>query len=232
MADVSVLNAFSFTPDAPPSGSLTIGAGAGNRALVLMYGAEHDISAFGWTITTVTVGGIAPTLNYKTGDSTDDCPRFIGIWDEADIDAMTGTSVVWTASSIVDEFWGYGVYDDVDQTDLSAVVKDATNLSAAQSTITLTTTSNDGDRIIVVAILRSGARNWTDWDTLTELYDTQAASTNTKYGAGEGNGGDDSSVITNTTVTVPNGASIVLPAAGGGANPMMMKMMQEGHLNG
>ena len=227
---VAILDSWSFTDDDDPSAaSLTLSGGTGKRALVLIYGSGgHDISEFGWTITTITVGGVAPTLNYKTGDGSDDAPRFIGIWDEADLDAMSGAAVVWTATTITNEFWGYATYNGVDQTDLSAVVKDATNHSTDQPSISLTTTSNAGDRIIVLDVINTGNKNFTDWDTLVELHDVAASTNNSRYGAGEGNGGDDTTAVTNTTFGRPNGASIVLP----NFTSLLPKMMQEGHLNG
>lgn len=213
---ISVLDAWQFVNDDDPNlqstGSLSSGS---NRVLVMAYaGPNHDIDAFGWTVTSVSYGNEAATATYQFGDGTDDSARYVALWNDAAIQAATDQQFRWSATNIINEFFGWAVYEGVQQSGLDSLVTDSTNYATNQSTSTLTTTSSSGDRIIVWGGINTGARQVSDWDTLTEQHDFAAASGNAKYCLGEGNGGDNSTVVTNTTFGRPNFASIVLVQAG------------------
>lgn len=209
---VTLLDAWTFVDDSEPSTYSAPVSDGPNRVMVLAYsGPAHDIDAFGWTVTTVLWGDQAPTATYKYGDGTDDSCRYFALWNETAIAALTNSTIDWAASTITNDFFGYACYAGVVQDGLDSLVNDSTNYSTNQSSSTLTTTSNNGDRILAIGGLRTGNRQISDWDTLTELHDVAAATNNARYCFGEGNGGDSSTVITNTTAATPNFASIVLP---------------------
>ena len=212
---ITVLDDWTFVDDDPNSQTVTVSAGTAPRVTVLFYGSpSHDIDAFGWSITTILWGDQAPTATYKCGDGTDNAPRYFAIWDETATAARSDNTVDWTATTITSEFFGWACYEGASQTGLDSLVNDSTNYSTNQSTSTLTTTSNSGDRIIVGGGLGSASREVSDWDTLTEKYDSVVSPR--KACLGEGNGGDGSTVVTNTTFTIPNFASIVLQQEDGG----------------
>lgn len=219
---VAVLDPWSFVDNDDPS-ARTVSVSAGSeRALVLAYGSgSHDISAFGWSVTDHKIGDQSPVATFQAGDASDDAPRYISVFGETKIAAFTDSVIDWTATNIVNEFYGYGTYTGVDQSALTSLLSSEQSNSANASSMTFTTTSSTGDRIIVLAVLNAGTKNFSDWDTLSEQHDASSTSGDSRFGLAEGDGGDGSTVVTNTTFARPNGLSIVLPQSGGVTIPTL-----------
>ncbi len=222
---VTILDAFTSEIDAEPNGSPTISAGA-KRAAILCVHAEHGLSL---SVSVMTIGGQTFTSSeeLEIDDGVDDMFLYRYEWNEAAIAAMSGTTIAYTDDqTLTKRGWSFGTYQDVDQASFPKGTFTANEIGSV-TTIDVVTTSVAGDRIIVFAMAKNPAILYSTWDTLSEVVDVGPSGM--QMGVGEGSGGDSP-----TTVTSSVGSSQVLNAIvlGAASNPMMVKMMQESHLNG
>lgn len=209
---ISLLDTWSFVNDDDPHNqSFTVSAGT-DRCLVLAYsGVGHDISFFGWSDPTVDYGNQPPTASFKVGDADNDAPIYIALWNDAALAAAENSQFGWIGTVIVNEFFGAATFENVQQTGLGSIVNNFTDHTGDVNDFTITTTSDDGDWIIMVGGTNTASFVIADSDTLTVQQNADAASTNASYVLMDGNGGDDSTFIDHTNFRQSNFLAIVLP---------------------
>lgn len=220
---VTLLDSWSFVDDDTPHNELFTPSAGTDRVVVLCYcSPNHDISAFGWSVSSVDLGGVSPTATWiyggasgAEGSNEDDCPRYIALWNDAAIQSIAESPIQfgWVGTTIVNEFAGWATYEGVEQSNLSAFFSDASDQASDGSSCTVATTSSDGERIVVFGGANTDNITFSDTDTLTTIHNVGASSTNGRYHLLEGNGGDNSTVITHTNFRRTNYASIVLKDA-------------------
>lgn len=190
-----ILDAWS-TPifSADPTGSLTISAGS-NRCLIVAQQAERN----SYSVSTFTVGGQSYTYQYEVIE-TSTAPDLIGrffIWNEAAIAAMSGSAISYTDTvAVPGKFaWSYAVLQNVLQTSLGADQFD-TAFNASTDALDVTTTSTANDYVVVSSTRLAASRDITNWDTLTEVYDSTDSNSFYRASLGAGAGGDNTTTVT------------------------------------
>ena len=200
---VSVLDAFTSTNNADPSGSVTISAGS-NRCAMLGLHAENASTI---VVSTMTIGGQAATQSYAfwQADGVIDMFMYVYLWDEAAIAAMSGTGISYVDDqTLTNRGWTFGTYQGVNQSVFPKGQAEVGQISN-QASNDIATVSNSGDRSIVFAMSKSPNFGYTSWDTLSEVVDI--GPTDMRAAVGEGSGGDDT-----TTVVLGGAASQALNA--------------------
>ena len=179
------------TQGTDPSGSVTIGAGS-DRILIAVVSAMKDL----FNVSVFSIGGQAATGSYEEIDTTNspDHVNYVYYWDEATIAAMSGSTISWTSDTTVGKFaFSYATFQGVDQVIPFAV--QGSSYSASTDSFDVTTTSGADDYIIVSVVRSNANRDFTNWDSLTEVFDDGPVA-GIRYGAADGSGGDDITTIT------------------------------------
>ena len=190
---VTVLDSWTNTVDSDPSGSVTISSGS-NRAAILALHAETDGEP---VVSTMTIGGQAATQEYEIfqSDGVDDMTMFVYLWDESAIAAMSGSAISYADNAtLTKRAWSFGTYAGVDQTTFPAAQASFLETSNSASS-DVTTTSNDGERIVVTGIVKNSTGSLASADTLTEVVDVAAGSNSMRAIVAEGNGGDNTTTM-------------------------------------
>ena len=200
-ANITATTGWVCTDDADPSGTLTIDSGS-NRKLVVVWFRENNTDP---NPTAITVGGQNPTESLSYSDTPLGSPtewHYWWIWNESAIGSMSGSTLSLTATTATfGRAWCYGVIEDTDQADLTGIPGFATLNEGTSDAAT--TTSSNGDLIVVSAISDDATVTFSTWDTLTEIADGDCDGC--QYGLGAGDGGD-----TPTTVTISATADMTL----------------------
>lgn len=173
-----------------PSGSVTIENGP-NRQFVFCINNEN---AGQQTITTFTIGGVSFDhfdQHFLEAGSTDN-NLWIYVWDEASIQAMTGTAIVFAGiSSGAQMSWGYCTLQDCNQA--SPFFQDAG--ATGSNSHALSTPSETDDWLVGLSMDRSQNRAPLACDTMTQRLEQSASF----YAMGifDDAGGPDISTFTN-----------------------------------
>lgn len=172
---VSKVQDWSTPLSSDPSGTATIGSGT-SRVLIMTINYEFTGD---FTTPTVTVGGQANTgvnkLFYDIPAAGDDLFVYIYYWDEAAIDAMSGSSISYSDSITPSKYaWSYATFNGVDQV-TPCVFSAATGATVKQSTpLVVSVAGNAGDYVVVSTTCRSQQN--TNWDVnITEQWDFSEA---------------------------------------------------------
>lgn len=195
-----------------PTGQMPAESGS-NRILVCLQISELE---GGFSTSTFTVGTVARDYHHSflgtpSGILNDQQIDFY-IWDEASIDAMSGTAVSYTDDGTqAGTVFTYATFTGVDQTTPTTFTS-AFNESA--DTLDITTTSNAADFIVCASSRSEIARDITDWDSLAEVFD--AGSGNWRQSMGDGSGGDNTTTVTGdgTADDMTLGAIVINNASG------------------
>lgn len=172
-------------------GSVTIDAGTSRWFAVLVV-EEDDGGAADGVITTI--GGQAPDQTDEvsfTGLTGDGFGEFF-LFDEASIDAMSGTTVVYTDSSSTN-YWCYGTILDTDQTAITEWFDTAAGDGSAGVAVGTGTDTDDYSVVIGINVQNEA---YASWDMLSELVDVDG--TGHRIGLGAGNVNDSATTVTNS----------------------------------
>ena len=183
------------THDTDPIGPITLGTGS-NRLLVFLQSAEHG-TANPVAYSAFTIGGVAATADYSVGFVTGAAISTLNflVWNDAAITSMSGAAVSYEDGiTLGNQVWTYATYQDVDQT--TPVTDTGSSTTASADSLAVTTTSTSDDIILVGSTRSAAARDVTDWDTLTEVFDVQNTNVQFRAGLAAGVGGDATTTCT------------------------------------
>jgi hypothetical protein len=173
-----------------PTGTVPPEAGSDRLLVVMQLGKLNG----GFTVSTFTIGGQTFDEEHEilVDDGVSDVYVKFYVWKEAKIAAMSGSTISYTDDATQSNtMFTYATFTGVDQTTPTTFT---TYGSTSTDSATLTTTSTANDYIVIGTARNPLARDVTDWDTLTELFDTGSA--DFRQAAADGAGGDNSSVLT------------------------------------
>ena len=206
--NASVSAAFwNFEQDTIPNGTINLATRSSHvpnsgRVLILFYVGEHSTALTG----SMTIGGVAPSIEYKnTYNLTVDLQTYVGIWLDADIEAMSGSTATTNGTwpGTLTEVWAYSMYMNVDQTNPLALGENYVEhgVVSSPSQYTVDTTSVVDKYILVLGGSNTAAGSLSSEDTLFSAVDSDdLAGNNMRLYVAEGPGGD------NSTQIGPNGA--------------------------
>lgn len=193
---------WNFEQDTIPNGTIDLASrsshfpGSG-RVLILFYNGEHNTAITG----SMTIGGVAPSFEYKnTYDLGVDLQSYVGIWLDADIEAMSGSTATTNGTwpSTTSEVWGYNMYMNVDQDKPLVLGENYTEHGSITSPtqFSVVTTGGSDDLILVLGGSNSSATNLSSYDTLYRNVDTDDdVGNNMRYYVLEGPAGDNSTQV-------------------------------------
>lgn len=211
-----------------PTGTMTPEAGS-NRILVCLQISELE---GGFSTSVFTVGGQTFDIHHKVlGEPTgvlNDQQIDYYVWKEAKIAAMSGASVSYTDDGTqAGTMFTYATFTGVDQ---STPTIFTSAFSESTDALAVVTTSGANDLIVVASSRSVLTRDITNWDTLSEIFDT--GTSNWRQSMGEGGGGDSSTLVTGdgTADDMTLGALVIKELVS--ATGMMGAMMHRGFQNG
>jgi len=213
-ADVTATTGWVCAGDDDPGGALTIDSGS-NRKLVVIWYRENNTDP---NPTAMTVGGQSATESFSYDVVPTGSPhhwQYWWVWNESAIGSMSGSTISLTATTAgFGRGWCYGVIDDTDQTNLTALT-DTGQVTNETTSIAVTTTSSAGDYVVVpVQSDDGGARTITSCDTLTESTDGDGLSGDgMTFGLCAGDGTDSTTTITWDSASDLVASGLVFPNA-------------------
>jgi hypothetical protein len=182
-ADITATTGWTCSATLPASVTID----SGNDRKYVMLGIEEDNTP---EMVLTTIGGQSPTetVSASLTTTTNDSNYDAYIFNESAIGSMSGTTVVGTDDGSTNGFWCYGTVEDADQAAIGSFV--GTAQSATVNNITVTSTSNSGDYLVVAALRtnNTGSGSFSTWDGLTEVLDDPTGG-GTDVGMAEGDGG-------------------------------------------
>ena len=189
------------------TGTLSVGAGS-NRMLVFILMTEDSSRV---TPSSFTIGGQAYSYSGSMyQDASPDNTINVHIWNEAAIDSMSGTAIVYYDDGNVNNkcAWAFATYKDVKQASPTIT----TNYVTGGKTFDLTTTSTSNDMIVAAMIDKSANRHPFDTDSLTEQIEEHSAQM--AISIADGAGGDNTTTVVNDDFANSNlgGLAVVLLA--------------------
>ena len=192
--DAAIVGTWTLAYDVEPTGDATVGAGT-DRKLVWII--RNEAVALR-TISTFTIGGQTASEVFtpynQTVDTTENHRIYAYVWDETKIAAMTGTTVSYTDDQAMttphDGFCSaYVTVQGVDQTAFGDWDDIVHEFNGADDDVDVDTVSTAADYVAVLSMTSTTARDYTSWDTLTEIEDTNVPAS-VRCGFGAGAGGD------------------------------------------
>lgn len=177
------------SPTTGPTGNVTIPSGV-NRLFVFTFGGTESAGLL--TVSTFTVGGIAPTgsLLATRDNGTPFSHTYIYWWDEAAIRSMSGLAISWTD----DRTWTSGefqhdwaTYENVLQSDPVPRTDSSSSGGVTELTLTGLTIVNTIDMVVAMGCGDLEVRAFVDCDGLIRVNHSTQSGIASRTGVFEGN---------------------------------------------